>query len=49
MHVNKCSFKEAVAWLNDRFGLDRAERAAAAHARKEARAIAAGAANSGVG
>jgi hypothetical protein len=40
MHVNGCNFKEAIAWLSDRFGEDGAQRAAAAHARKEARAIA---------
>ncbi|WP_226889781.1 DUF3991 and TOPRIM domain-containing protein [Nostoc sp. MG11] len=40
MHVNKCSFKEAVAWLHDRFGLDGAQRAATAQARESVRAIA---------
>ncbi|MBE9209714.1 plasmid recombination protein [Nostoc sp. LEGE 06077] len=34
MHVNECSFRQAIAWLHDRFGEAGAERAAIAHARK---------------
>ncbi|MBD2458297.1 plasmid recombination protein [Nostoc sp. FACHB-87] len=33
MHVNSCSFREAIAWLSDRFGEAGAERAAIAHAK----------------
>ncbi|MBD2303282.1 MULTISPECIES: MobV family relaxase [Nostocales] len=33
MHVNSCNFREAIAWLSDRFGEAGAERAAIAHAK----------------
>ncbi|MBD2458464.1 plasmid recombination protein [Nostoc sp. FACHB-87] len=33
MHVNSCNFRQAIAWLSDRFGEAGAERAAIAHAR----------------
>lgn len=33
MHVNNCNFRQAIAWLNDRFGELGTERAAIAHAR----------------
>ncbi|RCJ19081.1 mobilization protein [Nostoc minutum NIES-26] len=34
MHVNECSFKEAIAWLSDRFGEAEVQRAAIAQAQK---------------
>ncbi|MBD6620668.1 DUF3991 domain-containing protein [Komarekiella sp. 'clone 1'] len=40
MHVNKCSFRGAIAWLHDRFGEAGIERAAAHKAKIEAKAIA---------
>lgn len=33
MHVNSCNFREAIAWLSDRFGEVGAEKAAIAHIR----------------
>ncbi len=36
MHVNGCKFKEAVAWLNDRFGEEGMQRAAAHRAKIQA-------------
>jgi len=36
MHVNGCEFKEAVAWLNDRFGEEGMQRAAAHRAKIQA-------------
>ncbi|MDZ8264262.1 MobV family relaxase [Nostoc sp. ChiQUE01b] len=40
MHVNKCNFRGALAWLHDRFGESGIARAAAHKAKVEARAIA---------
>ncbi|MHC5712392.1 MAG: MobV family relaxase [Nostoc sp.] len=34
MHVNSCNFRQAIAWLHERFGEAGAERAALAHALK---------------
>ncbi|MBU7584425.1 MAG: plasmid recombination protein [Nostoc sp. TH1S01] len=34
MHINSCNFRQAIAWLHDRFGEAGAEKAALAHARK---------------
>ncbi|MFN6496202.1 MAG: MobV family relaxase [Nostoc sp. DedQUE01] len=39
MHVQGCNFRQAIAWLGDRFGEAGAERAALAHAKKEAALI----------
>ncbi len=41
MHVNKCNFRGAIAWLHDRFGEIGIARAAAHKAKLEAKAIAA--------
>ncbi|GAX45755.1 plasmid recombinant protein [Tolypothrix sp. NIES-4075] len=40
MHVNQCNFKEAIAWLHDRFGESDMLRAVTHHARNEAQEIA---------
>ncbi|WP_414571786.1 MobV family relaxase [Nostoc sp. CCY 9925] len=40
MHVMGCNFKEAIAWLNDRFGESEMERAVTHHAKKQAIEIA---------
>ncbi|BAZ03355.1 plasmid recombinant protein (plasmid) [Tolypothrix tenuis PCC 7101] len=40
MHVNGCNFKEAISWLNDRFGESEMERAVTHHAREQAAEIA---------
>jgi hypothetical protein len=40
MHVNGCNFKEAIAWLYDRFGESLMERAVTHHAKKQAAEIA---------
>lgn len=40
MHVIECNFKEAIAWLNDRFGESEMERAVTHHAREQAGEIA---------
>ncbi|WP_265278087.1 hypothetical protein [Nostoc sp. KVJ3] len=34
MHVNGCNFRQAIAWLHERFGEAGAERAAISHALK---------------
>ncbi len=39
MHVNECNFRQAIAWLHERFGETGAERAAIAFARKQAAEI----------
>lgn len=39
MHVNGCKFKEAVAWLNERFGEEGMQRTIAHHAKKRAREL----------
>ncbi len=36
MHVNQCDFKEAIAWLQDRFGESDMLRAVTHHARTQA-------------
>ncbi|BBD71015.1 hypothetical protein NIES4072_74270 [Nostoc commune NIES-4072] len=36
MHVNQCNFRQAVVWLDERFGSDGVERAANAHVKNRA-------------
>ena len=39
MHVNGCNFKQAIAWLNDRFGEEGMQRTVVHHAKKRAREL----------